>query len=95
MVNGKLVEVSVDDGPRLLVEALRRLDQEGLSPSSINLHEPSLDDVFLAITGRRATVETTDEDAGDDAESGTTGDAEPARGRRARARRLEKAGAPS
>jgi ABC-2 type transport system ATP-binding protein len=58
VVDAKFVEISVDDGPRLLVEALRILDHEGLAPSSISLHEPSLDDVFLAITGRRATVET-------------------------------------
>ncbi|MGH9243177.1 MAG: ATP-binding cassette domain-containing protein [Acidimicrobiales bacterium] len=58
IVEGSQVELSVDDGPRLLVEVLRILDQEeGLAPSSIALHEPSLDDVFLALTGHRATQE--------------------------------------
>jgi ABC-2 type transport system ATP-binding protein len=85
-VEGKLVEISVDDGPRLLVEVLRVLDGHGLSPSSINLHEPSLDDVFLAITGHRATVESTNG-------NGHAGDAQDRPGRRSRNRRKQGAAA--
>jgi len=51
---------AVDDGVRLYVEAgatsiphmLRSLDVAGIEPASIELHRPSLDDVFLAKTGR-------------------------------------------
>jgi ABC-2 type transport system ATP-binding protein len=51
---------TVDDGVRLYVEAgatsiphmLRSLDGAGIEPTSIELHRPSLDDVFLAKTGR-------------------------------------------
>jgi daunorubicin resistance ABC transporter ATP-binding subunit len=85
VVEGKLVEIAVDDGPRLLVEVLRVLDGEGLAPSSINLHEPSLDDVFLAITGHRATVESAN---GDGAAA-----AHDRAGRRGRARRKQGAAA--
>ena len=42
---------------RVLVDALRTLDAEGLSPETLAVREPSLDDVFLALTGRRAEPE--------------------------------------
>jgi len=54
-VEGSAVMVTVDDGPRLLLEALRRLDTEELTPTGVNLREPSLDDVFLTLTGEHAT----------------------------------------
>jgi ABC-2 type transport system ATP-binding protein len=57
-VDGSRVEVTVDDGPTSAMESLRLLDREGLVPSSFALREPSLDDVFLALTGHR----TEDED---------------------------------
>jgi ABC-2 type transport system ATP-binding protein len=51
---------TVEAGVRLYVEAgntsiphmLRTLDAAGIEPTSIELHRPSLDDVFLAKTGR-------------------------------------------
>ncbi|WP_026424823.1 daunorubicin resistance protein DrrA family ABC transporter ATP-binding protein [Actinokineospora inagensis] len=48
------VQVKVDTGPKALVEALRRLDQEGVSVLDVALHRPTLDDVFLALTGHVA-----------------------------------------
>jgi len=39
---------------------VRALDTEKLRAAQINLHEPSLDDVFLAKTGR--TLEGADEE---------------------------------
>jgi ABC-2 type transport system ATP-binding protein len=53
-VSGTSVELPVDGGPRIAMEALRVLDQAGIEPVSFTLREPSLDDVFLALTGRRA-----------------------------------------
>jgi daunorubicin resistance ABC transporter ATP-binding subunit len=96
-VDGKLVEISVDDGPRLLVEALRILDHEGLAPSSINLHEPSLDDVFLAITGRRATTDEagTDEDEAIEGQEPTSRPTQRRPRSRARSRRREPQGVAS
>jgi ABC-2 type transport system ATP-binding protein len=35
-----------------LAEIVRALDAEGLEPENLQLHQPSLDDVFLAKTGR-------------------------------------------
>jgi ABC-2 type transport system ATP-binding protein len=35
------------------VEAVRALDQAGVTIADLALHRPSLDDVFLALTGRR------------------------------------------
>ena len=54
IINGKTAEVTVEDGPRAAMEALRSLDQRGVTPATFALREPSLDDVFLALTGRRA-----------------------------------------
>jgi ABC-type multidrug transport system ATPase subunit len=65
MVNGTVVEVTVDDGPTSAMAGLRSLDQEGITPTAFTLREPSLDDVFLALTGRRAEDETEGSDAPD------------------------------
>jgi ABC-2 type transport system ATP-binding protein len=40
------------DGHGELPEVIRALDTENLRAAQINLHQPSLDDVFLAKTGR-------------------------------------------
>ncbi|GAA3024218.1 ATP-binding cassette domain-containing protein [Actinokineospora globicatena] len=48
------VLVKVDTGPKALVEALRRLDQQNVSVLDVGLHRPTLDDVFLALTGHLA-----------------------------------------
>jgi ABC-2 type transport system ATP-binding protein len=56
-VNGSEVRFEVADGARVLVDALRTLDGEGLAPAGISVREPSLDDVFLALTGRRPEPE--------------------------------------
>jgi ABC-2 type transport system ATP-binding protein len=49
-----MVRLGSNEGPRLLVDVLRELDGAQLAPVSLAVHEPSLDDVFLALTGRRA-----------------------------------------
>src|SRR5262249_61798998 len=41
------------DGRGSLADVVRALDQEDLRAAAINLHSPSLDDVFLAKTGRK------------------------------------------
>ncbi|MGN6799185.1 MAG: ATP-binding cassette domain-containing protein [Gaiellaceae bacterium] len=48
------------DGHGALPEVVRALDSENLRAAQINLHEPSLDDVFLAKTGR--TLEGSEEE---------------------------------
>jgi ABC-2 type transport system ATP-binding protein len=47
-----LLRLYVDDGAAALPELLRALDAESIAPASIELHRPSLDDVFLKQTGR-------------------------------------------
>jgi ABC-type multidrug transport system ATPase subunit len=42
------------DGPRALMDVLRTLDSKKLAPASLTVRDPSLDDVFLSLTGRRA-----------------------------------------
>ncbi|MPZ67593.1 MAG: ATP-binding cassette domain-containing protein [Pseudonocardiaceae bacterium] len=50
------VGVLVDGGAKSLVEALRRLDLESVMVVDVRLHRPTLDDVFLALTGHAAEI---------------------------------------
>lgn len=45
-------------GPRTLIEVVRELDAAGIEPGDIALRKPTLDDVFLTLTGRTAEDET-------------------------------------
>jgi ABC-2 type transport system ATP-binding protein len=53
-LEGTTVRLTSADGARLLVDALRTLDAEGVVPATLTVREPSLDDVFLSLTGRHA-----------------------------------------
>jgi ABC-2 type transport system ATP-binding protein len=53
-LDGTTVRVTVADGGPALLAALRALDAEGIAPTGVQLREPSLNDVFLALTGRAA-----------------------------------------
>ena len=57
--DGATVRLTTNDGPRVLIDVLRELDRADLSPATLAVHEPSLDDVFLALTGHRAESEET------------------------------------
>ncbi|MFF1612833.1 ATP-binding cassette domain-containing protein [Amycolatopsis sp. NPDC058278] len=48
-------EILVDTGPKALIEALRRLDSHGITVQDVGLHRPTLDDVFLSLTGHGAS----------------------------------------
>ena len=54
---GSLIRLSSSKGARVLVEVLRKLDGAALVPASLSVREPSLDDVFLSITGKHAEPE--------------------------------------
>jgi ABC-2 type transport system ATP-binding protein len=71
----KRVSVHVDTGPKALIEALRRLDAQDVAVLDVALHRPTLDDVFLALTGHAA-------------EDQANGD-KPARGRRGKKKQKE------
>jgi daunorubicin resistance ABC transporter ATP-binding subunit len=58
-LDGSMVRVTSEDGARVLIEALRRLDGQGMTPSTLTVREPSLDDVFLTLTGRHVEAEQT------------------------------------
>jgi ABC-2 type transport system ATP-binding protein len=60
--------VRLNDGRVGLAEVVRALDSEGLRSENIQLHAPSLDDVFLAKTGRSL------EGAGDEPEEERDGE---------------------
>jgi ABC-2 type transport system ATP-binding protein len=70
------VRVQLPQGEAQLAEVIRALDQADLHVESLHLHQPSLDDVFLAKTGRKL------EGAGE----GEAEEPTPARGRRGRRR---------
>ncbi|WP_454195913.1 ATP-binding cassette domain-containing protein [Nocardia sp. Marseille-Q1738] len=53
------IAIPAPDGAKTLAEALRRLDSAGVELVDIALRRPSLDDVFLQLTGHLATVEET------------------------------------
>jgi ABC-2 type transport system ATP-binding protein len=53
--HGRIV-VPAPHGPATLAEALRRLRAAGVTPEDVALHKPTLDDVFLALTGQLATT---------------------------------------
>lgn len=53
---GDTVRVTSDSGVRVLVDVLRSLDAEELEPDTLYVREPSMDDVFLALTGHRAEI---------------------------------------
>jgi ABC-2 type transport system ATP-binding protein len=55
-------QVLVDTGSKALIEALRRLDAQNISVLDVSLHRPTLDDVFLSLTGH-AAEETAEETA--------------------------------
>jgi ABC-2 type transport system ATP-binding protein len=51
------VRLTTHEGARLLVDALRALDGQAIVPTTLTVREPSLDDVFLALTGHHAEEE--------------------------------------
>ena len=61
------ITLPVHQGASDLMSAVRRLDEQGIVPTDLSLRQPSLDDVFLALTGRGTTP---DEPARDDEPGG-------------------------
>ena len=52
------ISLPVHHGAGTLAEVVRRIDGAGLEVAELSLHRPSLDDVFLSLTGRRAEADT-------------------------------------
>ena len=49
---GRRVAVGVEDGTKRLAEVIRALDDAGIEIDDVGLRRPTLDEVFLALTGR-------------------------------------------
>jgi ABC-2 type transport system ATP-binding protein len=60
----------------MLIEAVRALDAAQISPLDIGLKRPSLDDVFMSLTGHVA------EEISDDVDSGAKSNKRGKRGKR-------------
>jgi len=54
IIEGTVVDLTVDRGPAVAADVLRRLDGAGITLAGLALREPSLDDVFLNLTGHKA-----------------------------------------
>lgn len=52
--SGTVLRMPARDGTATLVAAVRALDGAGIAPEDVTLQRPSLDDVFLAVTGAPA-----------------------------------------
>jgi ABC-2 type transport system ATP-binding protein len=66
--DGKLVRVNVPGGAgaRSMLDAVRILDGAHLDPATMVLREPTLDDVFLELTGHATTENDDDAKGGDE-----------------------------
>lgn len=76
--------VPVTGGAKLLAEVIRELDLRGVEIDDIGLRRPTLDDVFLSLTGHHAEGDT--DDGGGDGSAGRTDADGGAAGRRKRGR---------
>jgi ABC-2 type transport system ATP-binding protein len=72
--NTRRITVPVSGGAKVLADVIRELDARSIEIDDIGLRRPTLDDVFLSLTGHGA-------EAGDGAENGGQ---QPATGRRGR-----------
>ena len=54
--------IAAGGGAQQLVDVVRRLGDEHIAVDDVGLRRPTLDDVFLALTGHAAEVEATDDD---------------------------------
>ena len=61
-VEDEIVRVPAGEGTATLAEVVRRLDAAGITARGLQLREPSLDEVFLALTGHAAEDTTADRD---------------------------------
>jgi len=72
-VDGHTLRISVRDGAKAMLETVRTLDAERLEPSTMTLREPTLDDVFLSLTGHTAEQEDVEEEIAEDEVRGRRG----------------------
>ena len=61
LVDRNTVELTVQNGPKVGADVLRTLDAAQFTIAGLALREPSLDDVFLSLTGHKSEAETDEE----------------------------------
>src|SRR5918999_285891 len=61
--NGRSIAASVDGGQQALLQVLQGFQQQRIEVVDVGLRRPTLDDVFLALTGHVAEVEDESEQA--------------------------------
>jgi len=57
VVEDVVIELTVTDGPKAGADVLRALDAAQIPIAGLALREPSLDDVFLSLTGHKTTID--------------------------------------
>ena len=57
----RMISAPVSTGATALIETLRSLDTAGINPLDVGLKRPSLDDVFLSLTGHAAEEKVEEE----------------------------------
>jgi ABC-2 type transport system ATP-binding protein len=80
VVDGKAIRLTVHERTGVIVEAVRRLDDAGVAVDDLTLRRPTLDDVFLKLTGHVA-----EEVAPEGSEDGAVDGKARGRGRRRKA----------
>ena len=64
----RLLSIASQHGVHELREVLQRLDDAGIEVENVSLHRPTLDDVFLTLTGAAATPQSDDQPGEDQKE---------------------------
>ncbi len=60
-IDGQTISARTDDGARAIPTVLQALDANGIAVASVTVSRPSLDDVYLNLTGRSFTEAESDE----------------------------------
>lgn len=71
--HSRKLTVPVSGGAKLLAEVIRDLDAEAVEIDDIGLRRPTLDDVFLSLTGHVAEAQENNEENGETKKSATAG----------------------
>lgn len=59
--DSRTIRLPVDDAVSTVTQAVRRMDSAGIDLADIAIHRPTLDDVFLTLTGEHVEAEASDD----------------------------------
>jgi ABC-2 type transport system ATP-binding protein len=60
--NTRRITIPVSGGAKVLADVIRELDSRSIEIDDIGLRRPTLDDVFLSLTGHATAAEVEEED---------------------------------